>query len=199
MAIFEGVIMKTLAARMAMSEAAKNAMRAAAIAVPMVLVECGGAPKNDTRPAPVVVVEAPKTTQGEGMKAAGSRVKPEKTGHTEKQAQKQTLLRIHFYPDCIVEAHLSVVNPDNSLDRVILDPQVNFSWTPSGVPPYHGLGCDNVPQCDVSGIVSKHGRVSGFPEIKAEFVPPAGSGLAPAVHTYVLMPAEVAEYCPRKP
>jgi hypothetical protein len=180
--------MRTLAARSILSgrvEGSMRAVRAAALAAPLVLVDCGGAPHSEPRAAPVVVVEIPRPeaaaepAQREsalGNEAGGRRCR----NGLAPQQMISTALNLSYYPNfngnMVVEARLSVIRPDDTLEKVILDPKVTFYYRDSSGRFYAIPRCKAVFSCDVSRVVKGH----GITEIMASFAPEPDSPFMPS-------------------
>ncbi|MEW6035280.1 MAG: hypothetical protein AB1529_01590 [Candidatus Micrarchaeota archaeon] len=102
---------------------------------------------------------------------------------------KATVLSYSQYGP-LVEARLSVIGPDNSLERIILDPKVTFYYLHPAVTGASGEwtaipGCRNVPECVIPAPLTREdlavmidfmpGRGSALKSSKVEFVLEAGS------------------------
>ncbi|MCI0503337.1 hypothetical protein L0Y65_01345 [Candidatus Micrarchaeota archaeon] len=198
--------MKTLAARSLISDKAGKIAKAAAIAAPMVLVECGGMPKNDAHPSPVpVVVEVPAAT---GSANAGEAPPWERGKMPPPAKQADTVLNAGIYPGCVIEARLSVIRPDDTLERVILDPKADFYYSKGGYQTAKGklVGlCAKTAECDISEFVRTniahqlmslggHQNEAGA-YFRITYDPEAGSRLAPAQTTLRVRLDEFVSYC----
>jgi hypothetical protein len=144
---------------------------AAAAAIVSNLVSCAGAHE---KPAPPVVINIPAApgTPAPLVEDAGTR-------RTTPQKKATSLSYSQYGP--LVEARLSVIAPDDSLERIILDPQVTFYYLrqPAGggspgtwatIP-----GCKAVPECVIPEPLTK-----GDVEVRMEYVPGRGVAFSPA-------------------
>ncbi|MFH0884397.1 MAG: hypothetical protein V1861_01680 [Candidatus Micrarchaeota archaeon] len=188
--------MKTLAARGLKLMDKSGMARVAAIAAPMVLFEChSNPPQMPSGNATVVNIEAQnsgKTTEQTGMdfggRSAGGRMKPKI------ERERQTELNVDIYEGCVLRARLSVINPDGSLERIILDPKIDFLL--EGTQATGRIVCRQAWECDISAIagLSSH---SGFQtDIRATFRPAQDSGLSASFSILPLPVADLAQYCP---
>jgi hypothetical protein len=139
-----------------------------AVATPMLFPGCEGI-RQDAKPT-VVVIDIPKSVE---PLTDGT---PKKEGPS--QARKTTVLNISPYDDKVLEARLSVISLDNTLDRILLDPKVTFimrsgeSW--DAIP-----GCIEVSSCEIPPQ-AKTGKPA--PVIfKAYYTPSATEPFLPSV------------------
>jgi hypothetical protein len=188
--------MKTLAAKGFRLMEKSQVAKIAAIAVPMVLVECHTGPGQMQYPrAAVVNIEAPAT--GKSEEGAGSDSDEMGASLRKEAAAKRELrteLNVDIYENCLLRARLSVINPDGSLGRVILDPKIDFVLDAQASAT--GAVCSQAWECDVSAVAgasSKYGLQTG---IIAAFRPAPGSGLSPSVAAVPLYGEDFRQNCP---
>lgn len=195
--------MRTLASRAIISERLGKAAKIVAIAGPMVLVECHSIPKDVPRAPVVVIIEAPAITgnaQTDGA-PAGER-------HDQPAAPKQmsTVLNAGINPGCVIEARLSVIRSDNTLEKVILDPKADFFYEAKNAHTQSDivLGlCSGVPECEVPEFVRAnlpHIILLNYPnKVEMDFIvsfqPAPGSRLAPSETTLRITQDELFSYC----
>jgi len=174
-------------------------VRAAAFSAPAVLVECGGVSDRAEQKVPVVVIETPAArSEGSGFLSEESR------GRKVEVPEMHTELNAGIYPGCVLEARLSVIRPDNLLDRVILDPKADF-WVYSknaqpgiarnpGFPDFRA--CSGVPECDVSFAAENRIKDSKELRVVVSFTPASGERLSPSSVSLSISPDELRAYCP---
>ncbi len=171
--------------------------RVAAIAVPMVLIECHSGPAQ-MPPPNVTVVNIESSNPETGVEASvrdandssgARRMKPKAA------AERKTELNVDIYDNCMLRARLSVINPDGSLDRVILDPKIDFtleSTQSNGT----GIVCRQTWECDISHIARVSLAYGLRTDIGAQFRPSQDSGLSASFATIPLRAADLGQYCP---
>ncbi len=164
--------MKALAFR------AEKAVAAAVFAAN--LSSCGAAHEKPVSPVVINIPAAPG--------APSPLVEDIGTRRTAPQKKATSLSYSQYGP--LVEARLSVIRPDNSLERIILDPKVTFYYLDPAVTGASGEwtaipGCRNVPECVIPAPLTRKdlavmidfmpGRESALKSSKVEFVLEAGS------------------------
>lgn len=151
------------------SAVAGGIARISVLAFPALMPGCSGA--KSTAPHPVVI-DIPRPAF-----PAPVSEKPMAKGQAHARTRLQTVLNVSSYDDKTLEARLSVMRPDNSLERVILDPKVTFySLAPSGweaIP-----GCSGVVECPIPApaLAAKDGKF----QFKAAFKPAPEETLRPS-------------------
>ena len=137
--------------------AARTARRIAGAAAAAAAVSSCSAPKPRAPPDIAEVFIEPPSSNAAGGIAAPSR----RPGQAEETCSAILALS-YFSGDSMpgsgtIAARLSVIRPDGSLDRVILDPRVDFQYSPEGSSPGTWApipGCTGVPECNPWGIIA---------------------------------------------
>lgn len=192
--------MKTLAARNLGLGGKTGVAKAIAIAAPMVLLECHSGTPNpaNARDAPITVVNIEAPAQEAKASAKGQddgaylRRKPDMA---QESRALRTELNVDFYDGCVLRARLSVVNPDGSLDRIILDPKVDFSLEGANSSIRIPV-CSQTDECNVSLLAGPSVKFSAVRGIVATFKPENGSGLFASSVAVPLAGPVPSEYCP---
>ena len=163
----------------------KNLLKAAIL---VGLAGCAG--MHDEAKAPhLIVLQIPKATSAPNYEPLAENAKGMKGGRkAEPQKKQATFLTIFSPDDNILQACLSVIQSDNSLDRVILDPKVTFYHRASSSSWESIPGCVAVPTCDIPARMKPM-------TFKADFSPESGTLLWPSVsEPYVWEPGQSSTY-----
>ncbi len=183
--------MKPLKSRALISDGLKACVAAASVSLPLVLVDCNAVKGNPRQAGPVLTVEVPPESVAARDDASGVRTRA--AGKTSEQGAggvqadgrnsrqdgiriNNTALNLSYFPngaDLMLEARLSVIRPDGSLDRVILDPEVEFSYADSSGAFRRIAGCAISDHCNAGAAVPAGGPVC----VRASFVPKPDSRL----------------------
>lgn len=186
--------MKTLASRNLGLIGKTGVAKAIAVAAPMVLLECHSGIQAPA-PVPVTVVTiGPQPAFDSAHIAGRPAAMPSANTRSAEKAQR-TELDVQYYEGCVLRARLSVIRPDGSLDRIILDPKVNFDIESPGSGMKVAV-CRGSEECDVSKLAGASGGTYQAPGIIATFVPVSGSGLLSASASVALQGPEPERYCP---
>ncbi len=144
--------------------------KASIISMPLLFHGCSGANANQP---PVVVIPQARPAfpdpEHDTLPASKDTV----------QARSATALNISSPDDKHLEARLSVIRPDNSLDRVILDPKVTFYYQTSASKWEQIPGCISVSTCGIPSIAGRGKTASMI--FEAAYQSESGSGLAASV------------------
>jgi hypothetical protein len=197
--------MRVLASRSLLNHKMRDAAKVAALAAPMVLVECGGSGRNGAHaPAqPIVVVEVPAAP---AQPKGGENPEHEKREKPAREAHKATVLNASIIPGCAIEARLSVIRPDNTLEKVVLDPKADFFYTGADASMFPGsmvLMCSETPECDVSNFITgkmQSALIRNYPnEVVLDFLvifhSEPDSGLSPSQTMIRVTQDEIFSYC----
>jgi len=144
-----------------------NFAKAALLAAPFLLAGCASDMPMRPSPAVVTISEAKSGYAAPWEAEAGPKRAPSKA--------LSTVLNVNGYQGELLVANLSVVLPDNSLDRIIVDPIVTFSSLNSSGAWEFIPGCIRVSTCVVG---PDSGRKAVY---RAEFTSETGSALKPAL------------------
>lgn len=108
----------------------------------VILSLAGGCkPVESPKPIHSVIVETPQSVSSEPLK-----VQP---AADPQLAKNSTYLTVSSHDDKVLEARLSVILPDDSLDRVILDPQATFYRLDERYVWNELPGCSSVSECSI--------------------------------------------------
>jgi len=186
--------MRTLAAKGFRLMEKSGVAKAAAIAVPMVLIECHSSPPQVPMDRVTVVdigAAGPAAAVDEAY--AGSSGAGAKSGN--RRAALKTELNVDIYENCLLIARLSVINPDGSLNRIILDPKVDFILEGAGVGSFATV-CTQAWECDVSTVAMSSSKNHIQAGIKATFSPAGDSGLSASSARIPLAGEDFHQNCP---
>ena len=168
--------------------------KVAAVAVPMVLIECHSSPPQAPKERVTVVdigsagpARASDETGADSTGASASRAKA--------PSQLRTELNVDIYENCLLIARLSVINPDGSLNRIVLDPKVDFAFV-SARSVEGELVCSQAWECDISPVLRAVSQQVQPASISAAFKPGQDSGLSASSAMIPLAGEDFHQNCP---